>query len=284
MKRGWSLLVVFAPILAGANLEHCLADTPKPADGKPITLRFCEWNIGHFDHGYGCLPQAKHSRLDLWKPVVDSLDVDIIGFAEYHPTLFDGSSFPDVLGSRFGTVVEGSTRKYNCNAVWAKASVGRLLRTREVDFKDQVQSRYYLDTVFEIAGRKVHVVATHLDWELTGNPKRRELQMRELVEAFRGEEYVILCGDFNTNEGPQEWKIFEAAGWSLAVPSDPARAIMTGRENHGRGDVSIDNIIVKGFDVSGLGTADDDYVLSDHRPIFCTLTMKSAEGRPASAP
>ena len=28
-----------------------------------------------------------------------------------------------------------------------------------------------------------------------------------------------------------------------------------------------------------LGTADDNYVLSDHRPIFCTLTMKGGASR-----
>ena len=240
----------------------------------PVSFRFVQWNMGHFDHGYGCLPQAKHSRVELWKPVIDSLEADIVGFAEYHPTLFDGRSFPEVLGDRFETVVEGSLRKYNCNAIWARKSVGRLLRTREVDFANASQPRYYLDAAFEIAGREVHVVATHLDWDLKGDPLRRERQIRELVAAFRDEPYVILCGDFNVNGGPQEWKAFEEAGWSLAVSSDPAKAVMTGRENHGRGDCAIDNIIVKGFSISEFGTADDAYVLSDHRPIFCTLTMR----------
>ena len=113
---------------------------------------------------------------------------------------------------------------------------------------------------------EVHFVQTHLDWARLPDQDERppedkrfaQRQIKQLIAHFKDVPYVIVSADFNVS---RRWhfKEFDKAGYTVA--------------NTGRYDL-LDNVVVKGFNIKNLFSADDERRLSDHRIVGCVLEMR----------
>ena len=89
-------------------------------------------------------------------------------------------------------------------------------------------------------------------------------QIRELVERYKDDEYVVLCGDWNT--GASSFKLFSEAGYQLGNHGNYG-SIVTREASGG----SIDNIIVKGLKIVNFRAVNSK--LSDHKPVVAALIL-----------
>ena len=250
------------------------------ADAEPVSIKFQQWNIGHFSHGRSPKPNEKYSDAAKWLEVLKRTDADIVGFAEYCDRLGDKANTPTTNAFRkagFANFHAGSSQGYNWNAIWTKPQLGRFVKMTERRFSRCGQVRYWIDCEYVIDGKTVHLVETHLDHvnkDKDGTPYRIR-QIKELADAFRNEKYVIIAGDWNSKDGSEFLPLVED-GYDYASPQKIP--ILECRDWH-----TIDNVLAKGFTIDKKSShyVDGDRTLSDHASLVCTLTMQTpaaAEG------
>ena len=112
-------------------------------------------------------------------------------------------------------------------------------------------------------------VQTHLDLDA----KNREAQMGELLDMVANLPRAIVAADFNEAHA-SEFAPFERAGFKMANCSRHG-SFFTHRRRDSSFTPAIDNVLVKGFDVLSVRTADDSMLLSDHRILVCRLAKSS---------
>lgn len=226
------------------------------------TLTIAHWNIGHFSLGKSSetLIEAGNAieMVQKYHQMLDTLNVDVIGICEYNPT-FDksGSDTKTLLFCDYPFYYIGKKYSYNCNAIFSKYLMTTMVH---YDFSQFVQKRYWIDSVVLYNETPIHIIETHLDWNQDANGALyRQRQMQELASALQKEDYVIICGDFNSRNA-SEYECFLRGGFSFANDW-----IMQKEENL----VTIDNIIVKGFEVLSCIVVKNQN-LSDH-PLLKTV-------------
>lgn len=248
------------------------------------TITVASWNIGHFALGTASDTRLTHAALDFYLPayrnLFSRLQADILALVEYNPLLVNATpakpavAARDAILSSYRDAQEGPKLGYNCNALFSNGI--EAMATDTVIFSRAKEKRYYLASTMRIGGEEVKVVAAHLDWSQGADGAAcREAQIKELVDAFADDPYVILCADWNT-DSTAEYDAFARAGYHMA--------------NHGRlGDIPtwpagnapsscIDNIIAKGFTIADV-TVVNSPALSDHCLIMADLTKRSASPR-----
>ena len=269
-----------------------------PSD-VPTRLKVVQWNIGGFSKGassdsnYDQHPEEYAADLPVWKGTINDMDADILCCCEYNIVMKAGhDGEPDVIArdeifSPFRhAYIQPKLSGYNMKAIFSHAAAEEVTRTLYTNSVSGYQ--YYQTNKYRINNRDVYVIATHLDWNNGehGATYRQE-QMEELMAFAADKEYVIICGDFNVGAGEDE-----AA--RIAGPQEVDQWLEEGYKmaNHGYlGDFNtghmtysvLDNIIVKGFDISEIKIYDGDnasdvpseqtHQLSDHAAIGCVLTM-----------
>lgn len=244
----------------------------------PVRLRVAQWNIGHFAMGRACdpsvAPEESAARAAEYRAKIDRLGVDFLGVSEFDPA-FDTAGTPSVeaVFAAFPSRVPGPKNAYQCNAVFSRFPCAG---SETVDFASREQRTYFLDTAYAVAGREVHVVQTHLDWNSSeAATDARPAQIRQLIRRFHDTPYVILCGDFNVC-GAGEYFPFLMDGWSLANCGPGLGCIDTYVAQDLRMPCRrfpLDNIIVKGFRIEAVAIDDLGFALSDHRILVATLAM-----------
>ena len=248
------------------------------AQGSRFTkITVASWNIGHFALGKSGDTKLTHDVLDFnsqaYRALLNAVGADILALVEYNPLMVNATDDKPAVEARKAILSNyrdaqiGPKYSYNCNAVFSNGI--RVLGVDTVMFSKMVQKRYYLVTTMLLDGDTVKVVSTHLDWNQGENgAPYRELQIKELIDAFKGDKYVIMCADWNTSK-TTEYDAFIEAGYDMA--------------NHGYlGDLNtypagtaprsaIDNIITKGFAISNIAVV-NNAMLSDHCLIKADLT------------
>lgn len=254
------------PLIAGA----APAATAGASTNAP-PLRVVQWNIGHFAMGKSnsprIRPQESDARAEEYRAKIAELNADFLGVSEFDP-LFDtaGTSSVVKVFSSFPSFVAGPKRGFQSNAVFSKFPC---VRHKVVNYAKRSQATYFLDSVYLIGGREVHFVQTHLDWNSSEQAaKARPEQIKQLVAHFADTPYVIVAGDFNVRK-PEEYAPFIEAGWNLAHCGPGAESLGTTR-----GKRPLDNIVAKGFRLSGVFLEDKDLLLSDHRIVGCVAEME----------
>ena len=268
------LVLAVIAISGAAAPEPGIPETP-----APTILRVAQWNIGHFSLGRRnrstIVPDASDARAAEYRAKIDALGVDFLGVSEFDP-VFDTAGTPseEAVFAGFPSHVVGPKNSYQCNAVFSRFPC---IRSEIVDFDQRGQQTYFVDAVYEIAGKEVHVVQTHLDWNASEKATdARPTQIRQLIRHFRDMPYVILCGDFNVC-GAGEYFTFLQAGWKLANCGPEAGCLDTHVSDDRRMPCRrfpLDNVIVRGFRVKDVALDDVDFALSDHRILVATLEMK----------
>ena len=242
---------------------------------------FASWNIGHFALGKKSRSVISESeaprKIADYKAFLDMADIKVIGICEHEGFVDVNNTFAveeTILPGCSGKAV-GQSGINRLNALYWKDAA--CMKSGIVKFEKHSQHRYYRYARLKIAGREVCFVMTHLDWNhiKPGHECDRESQIAKLVADFKDEPYVVIGGDFNTcvkedkiwKDAPEEYEPFRQAGFSAAhwgeLKTWPASKPIQ----------SIDNIFVKGFEVSDVRVQADP-TLSDHALIRCTLAFR----------
>lgn len=241
-----------------------------------------QWNIGHFSQG--ALTNSRITDSDYfmalqdYRKLINDVSADIVTLCEYsvlfsdtalHPSCYaDTLLFKEYPYRFIGN--NGIIRKYSLNAIMSKME---LLHPSTVEYQTnstaiithtsaiKATDYYYNKAYIYIGDHKVVLVNTHLAFD-KNNPDIAIDQIKELIKELDNEEYVVICGDFNTSSS--NYALFSEAGYSLAntgiLKTFPSA----------RPTAPLDNIISKGLIIR------DSHVvrssLSDHYPIVCTIS------------
>lgn len=241
-----------------------------------------QWNIGHFSQG--AVPSSRITdsdylqRLQDYRQLINDVSADIVTLCEYsvlfsdtelHPNCYADTLLFNEYPFRFiGN--NGIIRGYSLNAIMSKMG---LLHPSSVEYQTNSTASithisaikatdYYYNKAFIYVGdHKVVLVNTHLAFD-KNNPDIAINQIKELINELDNEEYVVICGDFNTSSS--NYKLFSEAGYSLAN-TGVLRTFPSSRPT-----TPLDNIISKGLSIRDAHIVSSS--LSDHYPIVCTIS------------
>ncbi len=273
------LAAVAALLLAG-----CAGSTPQTPG-----FRYASWNIGHFTLGGYSRPRLTAeegpAKVALYNAFLDEVNADILGVCEFSIDVTnDGKTkSPQAVFGRYRQQQIGPWHHFDWNALFANdlKITGTCVKEFPCSVNGDSEPKYYLATEIELAGRKVILVSTHLDWNVRKKEHRdfRARQIKTLIEDFKAEKYVIISGDFNIvdpdsvkedgskQDSPLEFQKFAAAGYQLGndgrFKTFPA----------GAPTMALDNIIVKGFKIRDFKVYDRPD-LSDHALVLAYLEMQ----------
>ena len=207
------------------------------------TLSVAHWNIGHFSLGRANDTAISGFQSDslasLYHAMLDTLNADILGVCEYNSSFNkSGGSARSIIFGDYPYFETGEQYSYNFNAIFSQI---KLYDPHISIFEKCVQTRYFIDTTLKINDHSVRFIETHLDWNEgpDGADFRRE-QIRQLVDIYSKEPYVILCADYNTDSGIEEFAPFLDAGFSLANPGGLTYPAAQPKS-------PLDNILTRGF-------------------------------------
>lgn len=244
-----------------------------PSDGGV----FVQWNVGHFCRGRGSGPALSPDEAaelaSAWRRALAQTGAELVGVCEYSPSVDRAGGTPareSVFGD-FAGFAAGSQRDYQCNALAGRC---QLRNARSGDYARQVQKTYWQAAETEFAGVATTVVETHLDF---ADAEVRRAQIEELIRLFGSCRHVIVSGDFNVAE-TCEYAAFERAGFRLANAGRYGELPTHRRRKVGL-TPSIDNVMVRGFDILDVSLADEPLALGDHRALRCVLRPFDNQGR-----
>ncbi|MCI0634754.1 MAG: endonuclease/exonuclease/phosphatase family protein [Actinobacteria bacterium] len=143
----------------------------------------------------------------------------------------------------------------------------------ELPFGAGPQQRSYLSVTFDVEGRELVVIGTHLQ-ESASDPQTRTRQVEFLIDAWDGVAPAIVAGDMNMQPGEQDMRLFLDAGLvsvqdAIGDPCEPTAYEPKPEKPCDRPDWV--------FATPDLGLA--DFVIertpaSDHLPIAVTVTVE----------
>ena len=246
------------------------------------SLIVMQWNIGHFSFGNSPNSRITDNNYSLallyYQDFIKQVKSDIISLNEYSTYFADTADHPkcsadSILFSSYPYQIignNGQQRHYSMNAIF---STIELLESETVEYKSNLTATttssaispsdyYFTRSSFNLSGERIFFVSTHLFFNTNDN--RTVLnQAKELVEFFNNEDYVIICGDFNTDAA--SLSLFTDAGYTLG--NDGSYLTYPAPTPYR----SLDNIIVKGFRINQVLTF--PVYLSDHFPIAVSLSI-----------
>ena len=242
-----------------------------------VRIRVAQWNVGKMNMGkVGHTSITKENRtkkiLDFHRQI-NEVGADIFCFNEYAPFFSLKDSLAEdsldltrnAILSMYSDCQYGDRYGANCNCI----SSSGFYRTnfQNCSYKQKKQHRYYSVCDFHIDGVVVKVISTHL--ELPEYKAERESEIKELLQTFEEDPYVVICGDFKV-QNASEYDMFAENGYTMANHGILGDIVTYPNKNGGR---CLDNIICKGFDVIVI----DVYktTLSDHYILACDIIMRN---------
>lgn len=306
-----------------------------PTPVEPYDLRVMQFNVGHFNMGTtgrpysGSQPNANNVLINStksdgypssinrnydvqktrWGKFISAENADIIGAPEWNSYFgWDNNVLKTVVDADiFGgyNISEGDIVYFGW---WQNTLLSKLAMSDAQDVslgsKTGVPQAYVREAHVTVNGKQVTIAVTHLNWSQSETYEQsRAIEIATLVNRYKDMDYVILCGDFNTDggypvvrdpadkSGLQEFQPFVDAGFTLANQYG-VRELLTSAASNSRPDLNyipttpanyLDNIIVKGFTMSNVMVLDtgvqvdngtvDVGMLSDHCAVVCDLTM-----------
>lgn len=271
--RGLRTLLAIAVF---CSLQGCGFHIPSHAR-KSFTLAI--WNIGNFSNG-----ATSKSTIDITKEpdvkqkyyhlINKDLSPDVFVINEYAPVFYKDKDSKEV----FTDSVLFDSYKYRfvgpnwwkCNAIFSRYKIINLDENNIVcyftahksikdDIKVSKRKTYYLETIVDVRGSCIKIVAVHIDHSQTIASVYQQAQIAELVEKYKNEERVIICGDFNTHNLSK----FTDSGFCVVNNGSFKTYPLKGH--------AIDNIVYRGVVVSNVQM--QSTTLSDHNPLMCTITL-----------
>lgn len=278
----------FDPLEVDLIIESGDVESPKDSTITPKSYYYkdsivvMQWNIGHFSQGALSSSRITDSdylqKLQDYRQLINDVSADIVALCEYsilfsdtalHPSCYADTLLFDEYPYRFiGN--NGIIRSYSLNAIMSKME---LLHPSSVEYQTNTTASithtsaikatdyYYNKAYIYVGEHKVVLVNTHLAFD-KNNPDIAINQIKELINELDNEEYVIICGDFNTSAS--NYMLFSEAGYSLAN-TGVLKTFPSSRPT-----TPLDNIISKGLIIRDTHIVRSS--LSDHYPIVCTIS------------
>lgn len=173
-------------------------------------IRVLQYNLGHFSCGTqetSNITSANYAeKLAHWKAKIRNIDADIIGMPEY-AAYFGNNGSGSVATPNCG-IFDGYNLSVGNSAAsgwWINALASRFQMADAGDYDlgstgSGVSAAYARYATIEIGGKSVKIVATHLNWAKTAaHIASRAIEIKNLIKWLQNDDYVILCGDFNTD-------------------------------------------------------------------------------------
>lgn len=246
------------------------------------TLRVLQWNIGHFSLGKTYKSTISDSifkvRAQSFKDFFSLVDADFISLNEYSFYFINTASHPKcctdtLILSEYPNKVlgnNGKNRRYSFNAIFSKYE---LADSRSIEYQcnqstvithtDKIKASdyYYIQSRIRWHDKDVIFISTHLAFDNNNNDVVNN-QIGELIKVTNHDEFVIICGDFNSAEG---YSIFSDHGFETANHGD--------KETYPSANPTqaLDNIVVKGLHIHNVQVIPS--FVSDHFPIICDITF-----------
>jgi endonuclease/exonuclease/phosphatase family metal-dependent hydrolase len=251
-----------------AVLSACAAGRRSPVAGRGSSdacapVRVMTWNIAA---GHGDLGNVAETLRDL-KP-------DVIALQEVDVRWSERSAFVDQADSlgkflkmnvRFGPIYDFAPRQFGV-AILSRypivSSINHEISRLSTQQQNPVPAKApgFLEAVIDVAGTRVRVFSTHLDYR--PDPSVRERQVNEMLDVIHGSSVpIILAGDMNapppSNELAPLFKSLVTLSTDMTYPAEsPTKRI--------------DYIFVSN-DVPMADATVPATLASDHRPVVMTL-------------
>lgn len=240
------------------------------------SIRIAHMNIGELSMGkknQTIITKAdRDAKVVAFQNLFNKVNADIIGLCEYAPyfsLLEDGTEnkkdkTEDAILNNYNYFAFCERTGRNCNII---ASKKELSNQHVVVYSKGKAKRNYNMAEFQMGDKIVKIVETHFD--VTQYKAYRDIQIKELIEAFENEPYVIICGDFNLSK--VSWfDVFKIHGFTMC--NHGAFGSLYTYPSSRVGGYGLDNIMCKGFDVVGVQVYKTG--LSDHFLLSCDLVIK----------
>lgn len=245
------------------------------------TIMVAQWNIGHFSGGKSPNSSIKGDLYEQkklgFKVLISDLSADIISINEYSEYFgvddngikrkADCELFQD-----YAYQMIGHQSRYSCNALFSKIPLNK---TKEISYKCnqsavithtnaiKATDYYYIETTMSLRNKNVKFISTHLAFD-NNNPEIARNQIIELLDNYRDEDNVIICGDWNITD-VSYYDLFIDAGFETANHGSFGDYITYGTNK------ILDNIIVKGLSIESVNTVES--FLSDHKPLYAKIRV-----------
>lgn len=273
-------VVVLVLVVCAGVLYASLYPSNRPKTKVPNKMTekseivLCTWNIAHY-YAYGSSkkvidgPIYESKLKELREVIYDSINADLISLNEYSSVFGidkDGVEHlaSDVLFDGYSSWMEGGAiGRTTHNAIYSNVRMGNFQKhefeyIKTINHKFSQNGYYYLSADMFIGGQLVKFVCVYLIY-LTKDASLVQNQIAELIEKYKDEKRVVICGDFNT----KNYSKFKKAGYSLANDG----SIVTFYKK----STPLDNIVTKGVKVRDVRTVKTE--LSDHYPLVCKISI-----------
>ena len=231
------------------------------------------WNIGHFSKGektYSTINSStyKANYDELKKILDDSINADVLCINEYSEIFFSDKNkkyqiTKDLFFGDYDYSEIGPLLGYSCNSIFSRLKLKRV-KQRKFEISKTVAKKmpraenyYYLESDLYFGNIKIKLVCAHTTSSANAVSQS---QISELLNKYRDEDRVIMCGDWNT----QDFSLFKNGGYTIgnngSLKTFPGKAY------------ALDNIVVKGLDISDVRIVKTN--LSDHYPLVCRISLK----------
>ena len=230
------------------------------------------WNIGHFSNGvydYSLINASNYNaKVNSYREFLyDSLRTDLLCINEFESEFFQDSIrgisiAEDVLFDGFTTQRIFKKNRYVCNAIFSNVGIKNINKSRfkyseSAKSVNSINWFYYVSADILIGRDTIKLVCTHL---ISRHEQECQYQMKQLIEAFKRYDKVVICGDMNSTNLSQ----FKDSGYSFANDGNTITFPYRSR--------AIDNIIAKGVKISDVRVVKTN--LSDHYPVICRIACQ----------
>lgn len=238
--------------------------------GQPTRLRVMEYNIGHYCYGAGTSFDETGLPADQYDEKVANMKAF---FAEYQPDVLCMCEFWEWLDNakthKSDDVLFDPIFPYKFETTRWNAMKSNYELIESVQGTLGGSGQNYLKSVIIVNGKPVTIMTVHLG--LTA--ESRSTEMQNALALIANDEYVIMCGDFNTGTEADRAAVYgmaEAAGFTLSNGG------YFGLYNTHQNNKAIDNILVKGnIKIKNYSVLADEYdnLCSDHYPTYADLLI-----------
>ena len=232
-------------------------------------IRVATMNYGLWNNGVTKYVEDEQAPavLERWRQMLSDHHADVIAGQEYLPFFDRGNKMPadERLFSFLYPYQYSTTTGHGKNLVSATVCTDFAVRSFSTN-----ASRQYIKAHTVVHGTRVCILNAHCSLE-TDFTIHRQTEFEELLRVVRGEEHVILMGDFNAYS-VSEFELFQNAGYRLANGGDFGTFdTWTNFDKPSSWkNRAIDNIIVS-RDIRILNVSVDRRDLSDHSMLIADL-------------
>lgn len=245
------------------------------------------YNIGHYNFGttpHSLVPETAERYIEGMKNFFMKYHPDILFLQEYLKQLIQGQPSSDADITIFNPLYKYETNETGTwNTIRSIHEMTKLRVSRILPVDPYANSKPYRYAQIEVNGHSVAICDVHLlallpqsGSEFDTLPEARAYELEHLLELFDGDDYGILCGDFNcTSEAERDSMVATVRskgfqpinggymGWKTTHPYDnPVNYF--------------DNIFIKGDIVlckSSVLYDETENLPSDHIPVYAEFAV-----------